>query len=1264
MTLTLDGNLSDWTGDDLYSGSTPDGYAVYGRAEGDAYYFAFSAPLAIGADTTLWINSDRDASSGYQIFGFAGGAEYNVNIGTDGVARLYTGGAGQTLIGLVQSAYSADRSVLELKIAKADIGNAGAIDTLFDINNNVFVPTSYNAQPLSLFNSGLTVDRSDQRIGIVYSETTANAFFDKTAYSQLFMSVQYQAMQAGVKFDLLSEDDLTDLATLARYDALVFPSFRNVQADQVDQIADTLEQASQEFGVGMITAGDFMSNDAAGNALAGDSYARMKIIMGAGRVDGGWPANVEIRAADSAGLVLEGYDANELIRSYANVGWNSYAAVNGTGRTIATEIVNGTTVHDAVIATQTGGRNVVFSTESVMADSNLLWQAIDYVVNGSGVSVGLAMTRGTSIVASRNDMDQSQESYDVNPDDNAPGIYDVLNPILADWKAKYDFVGSYYVNIGNDVANEQFTDWSVSAPYYAQLLAMGNELGTHSYTHPHDTNELTDAQIAFEFGQGKAVLDAQMSAYLGRSFVSTGAAVPGAPEKIDVSEKILSYVDYMTGGYASVGAGYPGAFGFLTPDQDKVYLAPNMSFDFTLIDFQGKTAEEAAAIWASEYASLTAHGETPVVLWPWHDYGPTLWSLDEGVPSRYSLAMFTQFVQLAYDDGAEFVTLDDLASRIESMQQSSVRSTVNGDVITAVVQSSDAGTFALDVDGQGGKVIKSVANWYAYDEERVFLPAAGGTYTITLGTSADDVTHISALPMRADLLSVTGNGTNLAFTAHGEGEVTVDLRNVAGALSVTGATVLSHMGDQLVLRLGADLIANGSFERPDIGAYTIDYVANGGVPNWTNPGGGAIELWNRIDGIDATDGTSHAVLDYADSVDTLRQSVTTQANVAYELIVDLRAEDSVPLSSSTVEIWFAGKHVATVDPASADAWTRYSFTLIGTGGAASLEFREQAQDNDHLGALIDNVRLFAASAQTHNVSITLGSVTAPVITSNGGGTKATIRMAENIAAVTTVTATDADALPGEAVTYGIAAGGDGARFTIDAATGALRFTTAPDFEAPTDADGNNSYAVTVTATDAGGLVDQQALTVIITDVQGAAQSGDGGANALTGTNENETIKGNGGNDTLTGLGGADKLYGGTGNDRIDGGDGDDLIVGGAGADTLTGGMGDDLFQIENVRASGTTATARDLILDFAQGDDRIDLSKLDADAFALGNQSFTLLTPAGAAFTGAAQARFTHVQLGGVDHTLIELNLDADADAEVSLALLGRVDLVASDFLL
>lgn len=109
-----------------------------------------------------------------------------------------------------------------------------------------------------------------------------------------------------------------------------------------------------------------------------------------------------------------------------------------------------------------------------------------------------------------------------------------------------------------------------------------------------------------------------------------------------------------------------------------------------------------------------------------------------------------------------------------------------------------------------------------------------------------------------------------------------------------------------------------------------------------------------------------------------------------------------------------------------------------------------------------------------------GANDAPVIDSNGGSDSASLSVNENAVAVATVHATDVD--NGAVLTYSITGGADKDLFNIDAATGALTFKTAPNREAPTDADGNNSYEVTVQVSDGKGGVDTQTLTIGVNDV--------------------------------------------------------------------------------------------------------------------------------------------------------------------------------------
>jgi hypothetical protein len=116
---------------------------------------------------------------------------------------------------------------------------------------------------------------------------------------------------------------------------------------------------------------------------------------------------------------------------------------------------------------------------------------------------------------------------------------------------------------------------------------------------------------------------------------------------------------------------------------------------------------------------------------------------------------------------------------------------------------------------------------------------------------------------------------------------------------------------------------------------------------------------------------------------------------------------------------------------------------------------------------------------TQALAITVVNVNeAPVIGSNGGGSTAAVQLAENVQAVTIVQSSDVD---GPAASYSIAGGADAALFSIDSATGALSFLSAPDYESPADSDLNNVYQVTVSASD-GSLFDLQDISVSIGDV--------------------------------------------------------------------------------------------------------------------------------------------------------------------------------------
>jgi Ca2+-binding RTX toxin-like protein len=178
---------------------------------------------------------------------------------------------------------------------------------------------------------------------------------------------------------------------------------------------------------------------------------------------------------------------------------------------------------------------------------------------------------------------------------------------------------------------------------------------------------------------------------------------------------------------------------------------------------------------------------------------------------------------------------------------------------------------------------------------------------------------------------------------------------------------------------------------------------------------------------------------------------------------------------------------------------------------------------------------------------------------------------------------------------------------------------------------------------------------LFNDAQGDIVSG---FERVLGSQHGDMLIGSNGEDTLHGSGGFDYLAGGWGRDQIRGGAGNDTLDGGAGRNALIGGDGRDSFKFSVLADSGVDGGSRDVIRDFVQGQDVIDLSAIDPSALP-GNQAFAFRGNLG--FSGnAAEVAFLH----SFGNTLVSLDADADGGADMSIMLTGLVTLVATDFVL
>ncbi|WP_186002346.1 calcium-binding protein [Mycobacterium sp. KBS0706] len=213
------------------------------------------------------------------------------------------------------------------------------------------------------------------------------------------------------------------------------------------------------------------------------------------------------------------------------------------------------------------------------------------------------------------------------------------------------------------------------------------------------------------------------------------------------------------------------------------------------------------------------------------------------------------------------------------------------------------------------------------------------------------------------------------------------------------------------------------------------------------------------------------------------------------------------------------------------------------------------------------------------------------------------------------------------------------------------------------------------------------------NVGGDTLIGGSGANILRGWGGNDLLRGGTGADTLDGGVGTDlasyynsaaavtlNLAAGTGtggdaqgdilaaienlngsnfNDTLIGNGGDNALRGLAGRDTLTGGGGADRF-VYAAASESAVGPNRDVITDFshAQGD-RIDLSLIDANTGASGNQVFSFI--GAGPFTGVAGQ--LHYVMGS-GQTVIAGDVNGDGTSDFHIALTGAITLVAGDFLL
>ena len=480
-----------------------------------------------------------------------------------------------------------------------------------------------------------------------------------------------------------------------------------------------------------------------------------------------------------------------------------------------------------------------------------------------------------------------------------------------------------------------------------------------------------------------------------------------------------------------------------------------------------------------------------------------------------TLAVTDGTLTLASTAGLSFGSGDGTAdaSMVFSGTVAAVNAALDGLVYTPTTNVNGAATLTLSTDDQGNTGAPGPLS----DADAV-------TINVAAVNDAPVQTLPASIAVTEDVASAL-TGFSIADADAGSSPVEVTLGVTSGTLAAAsgaGVTVLGSGSDTLALTgTVADLnafIAASAITFTTAADATAPVTLNVTTSDLGNSGSGGVQSDAGSIALNVTsvnDAPIHAVPGaQATGANTALTFSTANGNRISVADIDA-GSNPVAITLTATNGTFSLATVAGLTFTTGDGTADATMTFTGTLAAvnAALDGSVFAPTPAYSGAAgvrieTDDQGFSGGGVQTDDdtVSITvLPPNSVPVITSNGGGATATINAAENTIVVTTVTASDVD-LPGQTLAFGITGGADAAHFTIDAGTGVLSFVTAPDAEAPTDANADGVYLVDVTVSDGNGGSDLQTIGVSVADVDefDAGTITDGNV-ALDGVAENAAV---------------------------------------------------------------------------------------------------------------------------------------------------------------
>ena len=287
---------------------------------------------------------------------------------------------------------------------------------------------------------------------------------------------------------------------------------------------------------------------------------------------------------------------------------------------------------------------------------------------------------------------------------------------------------------------------------------------------------------------------------------------------------------------------------------------------------------------------------------------------------------------------------------------------------------------------------------------------------------------------------------------------------------------------------------------PDVMGASISFSISGGADSAKfsiNSSSGVVSFVSSPNHESPTDSGSDNVCNLVITATEANNTNTVTQSVAITVtdVGDVAPAFTSASSATFAENGTGAVYTAVVTPDVAGAAVTFAisggadsakFSINSSGVVSFVSSPNHESPTDSGSDNVYNLVITATEAgntntTTHSVAVTVTDVgdLAPVFTS---ANSISASFAENgTGAIYTAVATPD--VTGAAVSYSISGGLDSSRFSIDSSSGVVSFVSVPDFEAPADADSNNSYQFVVSATEAGNtFVATRSLTVTVSDV--------------------------------------------------------------------------------------------------------------------------------------------------------------------------------------